>query len=67
MKACPVPACQRKAQDDHVMCGVCWSQVPTRLQRAVYTAWSRYKKGSVTLHDYLAVRQQAIDSVGPFQ
>lgn len=66
MKPCPVPACTRKAQDTHVMCGICWSQVSTKTQRAVYQAWSRYNKGTITLHDYLAVRQQAIDAVSPF-
>lgn len=63
MSACPT-GCGRQVRRGHLMCGACWHQVPTHLQRDVYRTWRAYtREPTDAAHAaYVTARDSALGS-----
>lgn len=64
-RACPT-GCGRVAKPAHLMCGPCWREVPSHLQREVYRTWRHWRRDFAdadALREYEAAYDAAIASV----
>lgn len=64
-RSCPT-GCGRTAASGHLMCGLCWGEVPGHLKHEVYRTWRAWRGNFADtdrLQEYETARDAAIASV----
>ena len=66
---CYAPDCRKRVDEGTLMCKPHWFQVPLRIRRRVWAAWTAFKKepSVATVRAYRAARDEARDSLLPME
>lgn len=61
---CPVPACPKQVQDNHLMCPTHWFKVPVNIQTAIYrTYFAGLHRNEHPTDEYIEHVEAALDHI----